>query len=125
MKYLMKLETFTESKLHDFSKYPPREQNLAYATTYLEENQPIRKEEGFIDCSWLKDDRLGIWIEFRFIRNISEETKKKIYKYLEKENLKIITAYFTTNFFFINVDISDYKIKKYSNIMKSIKNYNL
>lgn len=59
MKYIKVFE------LRDFSKYPPREQNLAYAATYLEENQPIIKEEKYIkefESVNIGEPKKGYWV---------------------------------------------------------------
>jgi hypothetical protein len=100
-----------------------------YATaSYLEEEQPISKINGFIECLY------GENYEFSFYFNLwtDEESFEDFYKFLDDNELEIKEEKVVTNGEFgkikiyeITVKLSQYKINKYAKLYNDIKKYNL
>lgn len=113
----------TNFKLFEDKSFTKRDRELSFATQYLEDNQPVSKENGFVECEYSIDDDFGVLIEFTFRYWTEEEDYEKIYNYLLKNKLNICreSSYNVDSkgaFYTIAVVLSEYKIKKYANLQE-------
>jgi hypothetical protein len=137
MKYLMKSNLFTESKKYikkyeeiDYSGLSKRATELTNATLYLEENQPITKEEGFIECLYEEHEKFAV-INFYFNESIENKILGRFFNFLDNNKLNILQkksyyeGYYQTQVLNFIVKISNYKIKKYADLYSTMIKYNL
>ena len=107
----------TNFKLFEDYSGSKRDNELSLATQYLEDNQPVTKEEGFIECEY-SIDYIGVIVEFIFKYWTEEKDYEKFYDYLAKNKLSIYRESSTKEHYFIDIVVSEYKIKKYSNLQE-------
>jgi len=104
-----------------YSELSERRKKIYYSALYLENEQPITKEEGFIECEYGESDI----ISFYFRYDTSEDSFIKFENFLEDNKLQIFSDTQGKSSYEIRVKLSDYKLNKYSEIYKNITKYNL
>lgn len=109
-------------------KYQKDNPKRESAADYLEEEQPVSKDEGFITCVY------GENYEFSFYFKLytTDESFEEFYKFLRDNDLEIseekvskLSEYSTTKVYDIVIKLSQYKINKYAKLFDDMKKYNL
>lgn len=106
----------TNFKLFEDTSFTKRDNELSLATQFLEDNQPVSKENGFIECQYSIDD--DMIVEFIFRWWVSDDDYEEFYKYLSYNRLLIYRETSTKEYYHIAIKLSEYKIKKYANLQE-------
>ena len=99
-----------------------RDEVLSYVALYLEEQQPVKSEDGFIECVYDSDELFC----FSFYIGTDDKYFDDFYNFLKNNKLKIYREIpYGKDKWEIQVKLSEKKIKEFAEIYNNSKKYNL
>lgn len=98
-----------------------RDELLSSAALYLEEQQPIKTDDGFIECVYDSEELFCFIFSFWTM----EESYDTFFKFLKDNKLKIKDELQYGEKYEIQVKLSEKKIKEFASLYNSIQKYNL
>jgi len=136
MKYLKTIQELNESKSTDEEEVDFEmeiSKKLDSVACYFEEDQPISKEDGFVECFFLYDynsednfsNEIPVGICFYFKDYIDEEKLEIFYEYLKSKNLEVKENNFGSDSIEFTVEVPIDLVNEYAEIYDATKKYNL